>query len=78
MLYQRRTFTVAAGAGSGAMCKAKGHSAVDARGKCLCCGKKVAPTAAEQAASIDGERQLDADSHSPPEPVGDEPIPSST
>ena len=77
MLYQRRTFTVAAGAGSGAMCKAKGHSAVDARGKCLCCGEKIGATAAAQAASIETEGyvQSDAEALSPPEPVGTEPLP---
>ena len=55
MLYQRRSFTVPAGAGTGEMCKTRGHSAADRRGHCLCCGEKIARTSAEQATSIDSQ-----------------------
>lgn len=73
MLYQRRTFTEPAGAGTGAMCTEKRHSAADARGNCLCCGNKVAPAAAEQAASIESEGyvQSGAGSRSPRESLID-------
>lgn len=35
------SFMVAMGGGSGAMCREKGHSATDAKGRCLCCGEAV-------------------------------------
>ena len=75
MLYQRRTFTVPAGGGTGAMCREKGHSASDARGKCLCCGEKIAPTSAEQASTeCEAYLQADADPLSRHEPLTHEPL----
>ncbi len=57
MKYRSRTFSVAVNEGSGLMCAEKGHSAPDCRGKCLCCGEKIAPpTGFVVAASYDGIR----------------------
>jgi hypothetical protein len=55
MLYQRRSFTVPAGAGTGEMCRTKGHSAADSRGHCLCCGAQIVRTADEPATSTDSQ-----------------------
>jgi hypothetical protein len=45
MLHTRKSFTVPVSEGDGSFCREKGHSAPDARGRCLSCGAKVvAPT----------------------------------
>ena len=70
MLYQRRTFTVPAGAGNGAMCKGKGHSAIDSRGRCVCCGEKLEPPLAVPASDQASEQAAVASSSSNVELVG--------
>lgn len=52
MLYQQRSFTVPASEAKGNMCKEKGHSATDCRGRCFCCGEKVGPSLAETTAAF--------------------------
>lgn len=46
MQYTRRSFSVSSVSSKqngprGEMCVTKGHSALDARGRCLCCGELV-------------------------------------
>jgi hypothetical protein len=43
MMYRRGSFTVPVSSGKGEMCKEKGHSATDGKGRCFCCGEKIAP-----------------------------------
>lgn len=50
MLYQRKSFSVSSVSSKqngprGAMCLEKGHSALDSRGRCICCGE--VPTRAD-------------------------------
>jgi len=41
MLYMKRTFTLPVSSADGTMCREKGHSATDSRGRCFCCGEKI-------------------------------------
>lgn len=56
MLYKRKSFTVPASSGDGSLCREKGHSAPDARGRCLNCGAMTDPELELVGGPFDGLR----------------------